>query len=606
MVKTDLRKPQVTFVEVLAGITNSLAYFSIALPILGWHIPGFELPEVFQFLLAACGAAMAGISSFCGSIIKLVKAFLIVGGALKIPDLAGAGGLVAGFLADEALGRMQDKLKTGNTGDEEGDKELEKGDEGRMMLELDVEYDAIGDEQEFGDEICQDVARAAGLDVEAGEVRIVEICKAPDPKTGVLVYLAISNGDEGELVVQQAVESAHADTNVSMMLDMAYGDVEGKEEKFKKEVARDVSSSLDADESQIHVLGLAPGSVWVHLKIEEGASPAHRSPSEALKELQRQASDPESKLRASKHAKHIKLVTSPETIKAQGKSSSKRDEVMENLKEQLGDKNSLLRTGRHTSRAVGVEASIGPAHVATVAGNGTGAICMDKHGAHAVHDHVDTHVVHVDAHLVHWSKSFFDERSAMCARGAVKGVEHVDKEGESKSVSVIISARDVNMFEQMASNADASRYQDLPSYNSRLAALLLHSPIPVPDDGRAYSPDLPTPAAGRPYSPDFRPTFTRERLDGSSARQIPLQTTSCAKPPKANLTQDQMPDWQLAECDKEDLLMSALRPPIAAPHTFEDMVQLSFPAGRQAIRTPELPRRPVTLLDEKGQKLFCL
>ena len=67
--------------EVVAGITNALAYFSIALPILGWSLPALELPEVFQLLLASSGAALAGISSFCGSIIKLFKALMIVGGS---------------------------------------------------------------------------------------------------------------------------------------------------------------------------------------------------------------------------------------------------------------------------------------------------------------------------------------------------------------------------------------------------------------------------------------------------------------------------------------------------------------------------------------------
>ena len=194
--------------EVVAGITNALAYFSIALPLLGWSLPALELPEVFQLLLASSGAALAGISSFCGSIIKLFKALMIVGGsctslqinngALDMMAAAGGGGLVAGFLADEAISRMKDHAKTGNTGDEEGDKDLENGSGTSMVLELDSDYDALADKKQFGDEVCQDVVRAAGPDVEAGDIRIVDICRAPGPKTGILVYLAVHSDKASE------------------------------------------------------------------------------------------------------------------------------------------------------------------------------------------------------------------------------------------------------------------------------------------------------------------------------------------------------------------------------------------------------------------------
>ncbi len=203
--------------EILAGVTNALAYFSIALPILGWSWPALELPEVLQLLLASCGAALAGISSFCGSIIKLIKACLIFSGSLQISNgsldlmaAAGAGGLVAGFLADEALAQAQDNLKTGNTGDEQGDTDLENDEGSKMLLELDSDYDTIADKKQFGDEICQDVARAAGLNIEAGEICILDICKAPEPKKGVLVYLVVHSDKISE---QEVVKDLKAQLN---------------------------------------------------------------------------------------------------------------------------------------------------------------------------------------------------------------------------------------------------------------------------------------------------------------------------------------------------------------------------------------------------------
>ena len=229
-----------------SGVTNTLTYFSIALPIMSqeWAFPlEWSLPPLIQFLVASFGAMLSAGSALCGSVMQLASAIMVCRGMVPSNPVldflanTGAGGLVAGFVADEALNQA---VEGGGNEEEEEEKEA----------------------------------------------------------------------------VRKALEDAPADTNVSMRLDMDFGNVEGKEEEFKAEVARDVASSLGADESKIRVLSLAPGSIWIHLEIEEGASPTHPSPSEARLELERQARDPASKLRASKNFKHLKVITSPEALKA--------------------------------------------------------------------------------------------------------------------------------------------------------------------------------------------------------------------------------------------------------------------------------------------------
>ena len=103
---------QVTGIEAITGLTNSLAAFSLAMPVWGLSLPGLTLPPGPQFLLVSFGALLAGISSFLGAAIKFVRSLLLLSGlislgsdnvALNILTGTGAGGLVAGYLIDEAI-----------------------------------------------------------------------------------------------------------------------------------------------------------------------------------------------------------------------------------------------------------------------------------------------------------------------------------------------------------------------------------------------------------------------------------------------------------------------------------------------------------------------
>jgi len=167
---------QTTMCEALAGITNALTYISVAVPILSaeWPLLGGAdwagLPDTVEFLIAACGSMIAGISSFFGSIMQLMSTVMVCQGLVPsgpvVDFLAetGAGGLVAGFVADEAIAQA---TEGGDDKEEEQDEEDEAvqaalasapaGTSASMQLEMDMK-DVEGREEEFKAEVIGDVS----------------------------------------------------------------------------------------------------------------------------------------------------------------------------------------------------------------------------------------------------------------------------------------------------------------------------------------------------------------------------------------------------------------------------------------------------------------
>jgi len=143
---------QTTGVEALAGLSNALAYFCIAMPVLDIVVPELALPLELQLVIAALGSIMTGASAFVGSILRFMKSLLICAGAVSPPlptiDLpddnvalnvvagAGAGGLVAGFLMDEAVGQARRSIVYGVGGaNGKGEEGTASGQEGKATPE---------------------------------------------------------------------------------------------------------------------------------------------------------------------------------------------------------------------------------------------------------------------------------------------------------------------------------------------------------------------------------------------------------------------------------------------------------------------------------------
>jgi hypothetical protein len=97
-----------------------LAYLSISLPMLHLDLPMLDWPLETKFVLAALGAMLAGVSAAWDSATRLLRAVLVCGGLLSLPAVelpdnealdtiasAGAGGLVAGFVADDLAARAR-------------------------------------------------------------------------------------------------------------------------------------------------------------------------------------------------------------------------------------------------------------------------------------------------------------------------------------------------------------------------------------------------------------------------------------------------------------------------------------------------------------------
>lgn len=199
----------------------------------------------------------------------------------------------------------------------------------------------------------------------------------------------------------------------------------------------------------------------------------------------------------------------------------------------------------------------------------------DKHAEHAVHHHVD-------AHLVHWSTTFLDERAAAHARAQAATVP--DEEG-----SKINNAQDARDSEDTSFDADAAtaavtavlsspvRGHDLVACNTRAGNLLL-----------AHSPEAHhVPAAQRPYKSDFPATFTPAWLDGSTA-DLPQTSEARVLPPQ---------DWSWKSPEEqleEDMLTLALRP---APERTPELPP--WTGARAAQPSKRLPK-----LNDKGQSIF--
>jgi hypothetical protein len=274
---------QVTAVEALCGITNAMAYFSIAMPLWGLNLPGFNLPQGPQFLLASFGALVSGISSFLGSIIKLIKAFLVLKGMIQLPDNAalnviagtGAGGLVTGFLMDEAIGYVTSNVTSGN-----------EPDDGEKTGASDTL-----DKGEMAD------SKNAHLQNGANGVRGVllqpENGKATD-KVDAPIFLKHWNAKSfANRAHHSPAELRTAEIEqliITLDIDLPISTIKNDFALFKAELVHDLSFALGADRSKMHVIAVEGSSV-VHLLLDKHVCGIHQTPSDVADELDHQVHD---------------------------------------------------------------------------------------------------------------------------------------------------------------------------------------------------------------------------------------------------------------------------------------------------------------------------
>ena len=129
-----------------------------------------------------------------------------------------------------------------------------------------------------------------------------------------------SSAQVSDTAAAAAASSAGANSNEKMVLleencaemvmelDMNLNEIEGEEEVFKEEIAKDVAHAVHGNEANIHVLSLQPGSIIVQLALAPGVC-GEQSPTDVRKELERQAADPYSPLRQGKITRNIKSIS---------------------------------------------------------------------------------------------------------------------------------------------------------------------------------------------------------------------------------------------------------------------------------------------------------
>ena len=266
---------QVTVVEILCGITNGMAYFSIAMPFWGLRLSGFNLGPDLQFLLASCGAYLAGIMTFLSSIIRLIKGVFVWMGWIKTTDSAalnliagtGAGGLVAGFLVDEAIGYATSGNQSGTAKDDL-----------KSVISVDTEEVKSDGHKNDNDHLYSQTLSSNQPE------------HLPQP------FIPMPFSSESLLSETDPINTTQTEpetTIFTIILDLPMSAIENDMARFKEEIVHQVSYSLDVEQSKMHVLAVEVGSVVVHMLLSKHVSKTelHRTPLEVVEELNRQAHD---------------------------------------------------------------------------------------------------------------------------------------------------------------------------------------------------------------------------------------------------------------------------------------------------------------------------
>ena len=95
-----------------------------------------------------------------------------------------------------------------------------------------------------------------------------------------------------------------ASVEFDLILDMQMADILGDTHGFKASVIRDLAHAVDGLPHKMQIFGLEAGSVIVNIAFDQDVCGGMRSALDVLRDLERQAGDPMSKLRQGRYTCH--------------------------------------------------------------------------------------------------------------------------------------------------------------------------------------------------------------------------------------------------------------------------------------------------------------